>query len=67
MAFNNPDEAPTITKYKSPEFLKNTGYNGMVPQWHIQCGLTYDSFEKGILPEGSSKDMERDRRYFGEN
>jgi len=55
MAFNNPGEASTITKYKSPEFLKSTGYNGMVPQWHIQCGLTYDSFEEGIVPAGSSE------------
>jgi len=55
MVFNNPGEAPTVTKYKDPVFLKETGYNGMVPQWHIQCGLTYDTFEKGIIPTGSKE------------
>jgi len=55
MVFNNPGEAPTVTKYKDPVFLKKTGFNGMVPAWHIQCGLTYDSFEKGIIPEGSKE------------
>jgi len=57
MVFNNPGEAPTVTKYKNPEFLKKTGYNGMIPHWNIQCGITYDSFEKGIIPE-NSKDRE---------
>ncbi len=55
MVFNNPGEEPTVTKYKDPEFLKETGYNGMVPHWNIQCALTYDSFEKGIIPENSKE------------
>jgi hypothetical protein len=55
MVFNNPGETPTVTKYKDPAFLKEKGFNGMVPEWHIQCGLTYDSFEKGIIPEGSEE------------
>ncbi len=55
MVFNNPGEAPTVTKYKDPVFLKETGYNGMVPAWHIQCAITYDTFDKGIIPEGSKE------------
>ncbi len=55
MVFNNPGEKATVTKYKDPEFLKETGYNGMVPHWNIQCALTYDTFEKGIIPEGSDE------------
>ena len=55
MVFNNPGEKPTVTKYKNPEFLKEKGYNGMVPHWNIQCALTYDTFENGIIPEGSKE------------
>jgi hypothetical protein len=55
MVFNNPGEEKTISKYKDPEFLKKIGYNGMVPHWYIQCGITYDSFEKGILAEDSKE------------
>ena len=39
MVFNNPGEAPTITKYKNPVFLKETGYNGMVPHRHLFTSL----------------------------
>lgn len=55
MVHNNPGEAATNTKYTNPEVLKEIGFNGMVPQWHVQCALTYDSFEKGIIPEGSKE------------
>ena len=55
MVHNNPGEERTVSKYTDPSFVKETGYNGMVPQWHIQCGLTYDSFEEGIIPEGSKE------------
>lgn len=55
MVHNNPGEAATNTKYTNPEVLKEIGFNGMVPQWHVQCALTYDSFEKDIIPEGSKE------------
>ncbi|MFI3258945.1 MAG: hypothetical protein R3Y16_02485 [Rikenellaceae bacterium] len=52
---DTPMEGATITKYNDPAFLIESGYNGMTPHWHVQCGLTYDSFEKGIIPEGSAE------------
>ncbi len=55
MVYDNPGESPTITKYKNPGFLKEAGYNGMVSAWHIQCGLTYDSFETNIIPKNSDE------------
>lgn len=55
MVHNNPGEPPTQSKYTDATLLKEIGYNGMVPQWHVQCGLTYDSYEKGIVPEGSKE------------
>ena len=35
MVHNNPGEAATNTKYTNPEVLKEIGFNGMVPQWHV--------------------------------
>lgn len=32
MVHNNPGESPINTKYSNPEFIKQIGYNGMVPQ-----------------------------------
>ena len=55
MVHNNPGEPVTETKYNNPEFVKEVGFNGMCPQWHVQCALTYDSFDKGIIPEGSKE------------
>lgn len=55
MVHNNPGEALTDTKYTNPGYVKSLGYNGIVPQWQVQCGLTYDSYEKGIVPEQSEE------------
>ncbi|MFI3304857.1 MAG: hypothetical protein SNF68_09030 [Rikenellaceae bacterium] len=52
---HNPGEAKTVSKYNDPEFLHSVGYNGITPHWHVQCALTYDSFEEGIIPEGSAE------------
>lgn len=45
MVHDNPGEAPTLTKYTDPSYLKKCGFTGMVPQWYVQCGVMYDSFE----------------------
>lgn len=55
MVHNNPGEVHQTTKYTNPTYLEEAGYNAVVPQWHVQCGLTYDSYEKGIVPEGSQE------------
>lgn len=55
MVHNNPGEAQTETKYTNPEYVKGLGFNGIVPQWHVQCGLTYDSYEKNVVPENSNE------------
>jgi hypothetical protein len=55
MVFNNPGEGKTDSKYIDSGFLKEIGYNGMVPHWYIECGITYDTFEKGILAENSKE------------
>lgn len=55
MVHDNPGEQATISKYTDPDYLRESGFTGMVPQWYIQCGITYDSFEKNIIPEGSKE------------
>lgn len=55
MVHNNPGEEATVSEYNDPEFVKSRGYNGMVTQWYINCAITYDNFEKGILPQGSEE------------
>ncbi|MBI9063891.1 MAG: hypothetical protein JEZ14_18050 [Marinilabiliaceae bacterium] len=55
MVHNNPGEAATVSQYTDPAFVGARGYNGMVPQWYINCAITYDNFEKGIVPQGSEE------------
>jgi len=55
MVHNNPGEEATVSKYTDPEFVRSRGYNGMVPQWYINCAITYDNFEEGIVPQGSEE------------
>ncbi len=50
---NTPCEPKTVSKYNDPNVLRQIGCNGITPHWHIQCAITYDSFDKGIIPEGS--------------
>lgn len=55
MVYNNPGEAPTVSAYTNPFFLESRGYKGMVPQWYINCAITYDNFEENIVPIGSDE------------
>ena len=53
MVFNNPGEAETVSKYTNPKFVKSRGINGMVPQWFVNCAITYDNFQENIIPKDS--------------
>lgn len=55
MVHNNPGEEAFITKYNDPEFLRWAGFNSMVPHWQINCAITYDNFEKDVIPKESSE------------
>lgn len=55
MVYNNLGQSPRISKFNDPEYLKELGYNSMVPHWYVQCGITYDQLEKGIVPKGSDE------------
>jgi hypothetical protein len=50
---NNLGLPPRVSKFNNTEFLESLGYKGITPHWYVQCGITYDSLEKGIVPEGS--------------
>ncbi len=52
---NNLGLPPRISKFNDTEFLKSLDYNGTIPHWYVQCGITYDSLEKGIVPIGSEE------------
>jgi hypothetical protein len=52
---NNLGLPPRISKFNDTEFLKSLDYNGTTPHWYVQCGIMYDSLEKGIVPEGSEE------------
>ena len=61
MVYNNPGEAPTITKYNNPEYLKTHGFNAMVTHWYINCAIAYDNVENGLVP------LNTDERVWIEN
>jgi len=53
MVHNNPGEKPYVTKYNDPKFLKAEGFTATTPHWYINCLITYDNFDKGIIPAKS--------------
>lgn len=48
MVHNNPGEAPFETAYNNPFFLKEQGFNGSVPHWHINCAIFYNNYDKRL-------------------
>lgn len=55
MVHNNPGEQPFVTKYNDGHFLKSEGFNGVVPQWHVNCAITYDNYKKGTVKKGTKE------------
>jgi len=62
MVYNNLGLPPRISEFNNPEYIKEMGFNGMIPHWYVQCAITYDSLEKGIIPKGSDE-----RKWIQEN
>ena len=54
MVHHNPGEPLFVTKYVRADYLKQIGYNGDNPRIYIQCAITYDKFEPGIVPYESA-------------
>ena len=52
---NNPGEKPFETKYNNPEYLRSQGFNAMVTYWHVNCAITYDSFDKDVVRQGTKE------------
>ncbi|MDP4292257.1 MAG: hypothetical protein Q8908_14345 [Bacteroidota bacterium] len=55
MVHNNPGEKPFDTKYVDPTYLKSQGFKAAVLFCHINTGITYDNFEKNVVPKGSEE------------
>ncbi|MCF7569595.1 hypothetical protein L3X37_14695 [Sabulilitoribacter arenilitoris] len=55
MVYNNLGLTPRVSEFNNPKYVKEMGFNGMTPHWYVQCGITYDLLDKGIVPEGSEE------------
>ena len=55
MVHHNPGEARFETKYSNPAYLKSQGFNAIVPKWYVSCAITYDNYEKNIVPKNSKE------------
>ena len=55
MVHNNPGEKPFDTKYVDPGFIKSQGFKATVLFCHINTGITYDNFDKNVIPKGSDE------------
>ena len=55
MVYNNLGLPPRVSDFNNPEYVKQMGFNGMTPHWYVQCGITYDKLEEGIVPKGSEE------------
>ncbi len=53
MVYNNLGEAPRVSSFNDPKTLATWGYTGQVPHLYVQCAVTFDSLEQGIVPEDS--------------
>ena len=53
MVHNNPGEAPFVTKFNDTGFLKTWGYDGQIPKFFLQAAITYDAFDRALLPADS--------------
>jgi hypothetical protein len=51
---NNPEEPPFNSKYNDPNYLRNLGFNGMVPRIFVACAIFYDTVAPQIIAQGSS-------------
>jgi hypothetical protein len=57
MVHNNPGEKPYDTKYNDPVYVKSLGFNGMVPQWHVNSAITYLEFDPNLYM-GRSEELD---------
>lgn len=55
MVHNNPGEKPYDTPYTDPFFLKQEGFNGSVPHWHINCAIMYGKFNRKLTRKGTEE------------
>lgn len=55
MVHNNPGESPYETPYIDPFFLKQEGFNGSVPHWHINCAILYSKFNRMLTRKGTDE------------
>lgn len=60
MVHHNPGEAPFVTKYNDPSYLKSIGMNGQVPRIFLPCAVDYDIYypEQKLIPTALKKKID---------
>jgi hypothetical protein len=49
MVHDNPGEKKTITKYNEPSYIKELGFDGMIPHLQIQTAIDYQTFDVDLF------------------
>lgn len=62
MVHHNPGEPLFTSKYVQADYIKDLGYNGQVPKFEIQCAVTYDDYDYGVVPENTPERMWIERK-----
>ena len=53
MVHDNLGESPRVSLFNAPKKLAEWGYTGQIPHLYVQCVVTFDSLEKGLVPDDS--------------
>lgn len=51
MVHHNPGEPIFSSRYSDPNFIAMLGYTGQVQKMEVQCGVTFDLWEKNVVPQ----------------
>lgn len=65
MVHHNPGEDNFETPFNDPLYIKEQGFNGQVVKIFVPCAISYDNFDKELMPVGS-KDRVRVEVYAKE-
>jgi hypothetical protein len=49
MVYNNLGESPRVSAFNDPKTLAAWEYTGQVPHLYVQCAVTFDSLEQGVI------------------
>jgi len=65
MVHHNPGEPLFKTDYTRPTYIKSLGYTGQCPKIHVQCAITYDDYDDGVVPDNTPEKLWIERHAAG--